>query len=171
MSASSPATERRARSGRSSQSATTAGEREQREAELEVEEAAAERRRAHQRHERAEVEGRAQRELRRREQHVDRRRDEREPAATTNAIDTRAQPRPAHARTSGRAISIRSTNSPIAAITERKTTQRAIERAAAWRRSPRSTGSRTAAPGPGFGPTANVNAPRTGWPSTEITRQ
>ena len=25
--------------------------------------------------------------------------------------------------------------------------------------------------GPGFGPTANVNAPRTGWPSTEITRQ
>ena len=25
--------------------------------------------------------------------------------------------------------------------------------------------------GPGLGPTANVNAPRTGWPSTEITRQ
>ena len=25
--------------------------------------------------------------------------------------------------------------------------------------------------GPGFGPTANVNAPRTGWPSTEIARQ
>ena len=25
--------------------------------------------------------------------------------------------------------------------------------------------------GPGFGPTANVNAPRTGWPSTEMTRQ
>ena len=24
--------------------------------------------------------------------------------------------------------------------------------------------------GPGFGPTANVNAPRTGWPSAEITR-
>ena len=24
---------------------------------------------------------------------------------------------------------------------------------------------------PGFGPTAKVNAPRTGWPSTEITRQ
>src|SRR5439155_5239781 len=25
--------------------------------------------------------------------------------------------------------------------------------------------------GPGFGPTANVNAPRTGWPSAEIARQ
>ncbi len=25
--------------------------------------------------------------------------------------------------------------------------------------------------GPAFGPTANVYAPRTGWPSTEITRQ
>ena len=25
--------------------------------------------------------------------------------------------------------------------------------------------------GPGDGPTAKVNAPRTGWPSTEITRQ
>ena len=25
--------------------------------------------------------------------------------------------------------------------------------------------------GPGSGPTENVNAPRTGWPSTEITRQ
>ncbi len=25
--------------------------------------------------------------------------------------------------------------------------------------------------GPSLGPTANVNAPRTGWPSTEIARQ
>ena len=25
--------------------------------------------------------------------------------------------------------------------------------------------------GPGLGPTAKVNAPRTGWPSTEMTRQ
>ena len=25
--------------------------------------------------------------------------------------------------------------------------------------------------GPGFGPIAYVKAPRTGWPSTEITRQ
>ena len=47
-------------------------------------------------------------------------------AATKNAIDTLRNRVPPTRETSGRAISIRSANSPIAAITERKTAQRAI---------------------------------------------
>ena len=34
-----------------------------------------------------------------------------------------------------------------------------------------SDGTRNCGGGPAFGPTANVKAPRTGWPSAEITRQ
>ena len=34
-----------------------------------------------------------------------------------------------------------------------------------------SDGTRNCGGGPGFGPSANVNAPRTGCPSAEITRQ
>ncbi len=34
-----------------------------------------------------------------------------------------------------------------------------------------SDGTRNCGGGPGLGPTANVKAPRTGWPSAEITRQ
>ena len=59
-----------------------------------------------------------ERELRRREIDVDRDRDERRRRdATTNAIETARRRVPDTRRTTGRAIAIRSTNSPIAAIT------------------------------------------------------
>ncbi len=91
-------------------------------------------------------------------------------AATKNAIDTLRRRVPSTRETSGRAISIRSANSPIEAITERKTNQRAI-RSGGVAAVSEIEGITNCGAGPGFGPTANVNAPRTGWPSTEITRQ
>ena len=146
-------------------------EREQREADLQVEEAAAERRRAHQRHERADVDPRAQRELGRRAQQVERDRDQRRRrAATPNATSSERRLAPGTRRTSGRAIAMRSTNRPIAIITARKTTERAATRLGVAAVS-EIDGTGNCGAGPGFGPTWNVNAPRTGWPSTEITRQ
>ena len=65
---------------------------------------------------------------------------------------------------------MRSTNIPIAAISERNTIQRAATRVGVAAVSD-SDGILNCGASPGFGPTANVNAPRTGWPSTEITRQ
>ena len=65
---------------------------------------------------------------------------------------------------------MRKTNSPIAAISERNTIQRAVTSVGVAAVS-ESDGILNCGAGPGFGPTANVNAPRTGWPSTEITRQ
>src|SRR6476659_9140005 len=91
-------------------------------------------------------------------------------AATANAIDTHRSSVSRTRRTSGRAISIRSTNSPIADITARNVIQRAMRRVVVAADS-EVDGMTNSGAGPGFGPTANVYAPRTGWPSTEITRQ
>ena len=88
-------------------------------------------------------------------------------AQTQNATQSSARGGRA---TSGRAIAMRSTNSPIAAISERNTSQRAATSVGVAAVSD-SDGITNCGAGPGFGPTANVNAPRTGWPSTEITRQ
>ena len=74
---------------------------------------------------------------------------------------------PATRDTSGRAIAMRSTNSPIAASIERNMIQRAVTSDGVAAVSD-SDGIVNCGAGPGFGPTANVNAPRTGWPSTEI---
>src|SRR3954451_3787090 len=60
--------------------------------------------------------------------------------------------------------------SPTAPITVRKTIQRAATRPGVAAVS-EIEGITNCGAGPGFGPTANVNAPRTGWPSTEMTRQ
>src|SRR6185437_6360055 len=70
----------------------------------------------------------------------------------------------------GRTIAMRSTKIPIAAISEMNTNQRAVTSVGVAAVSD-SDGILNCGAGPGFGPTANVNAPRTGWPSTEITRQ
>jgi len=60
--------------------------------------------------------------------------------------------------------------SPIAAMTDRKTIARAATRRGVAAVS-EVDGTGNCGWGPGFGPTAKVNAPRTGWPSTETTRQ
>src|SRR5262249_46763857 len=65
---------------------------------------------------------------------------------------------------------MRSTKSPIAAMNEMKAAQRAVTSVGVAAVS-ESDGILNCGAGPGFGPTANVNAPRTGCPSTEITRQ
>jgi len=72
--------------------------------------------------------------------------------------------------TSGRAIAIRRTKRPIAAIIPRKASHRAVTSRGVAAVS-EIDGITNWGAGPSFGPTANVNAPRTGWPSTEITRQ
>src|SRR4051794_41560894 len=61
-------------------------------------------------------------------------------------------------------------NKPSAANRDRNIAQRAIRSCGVCAVS-LSEGTRNCGGGPGFGPTANVNAPRTGWPSTEIARQ
>ena len=72
--------------------------------------------------------------------------------------------------TSGRAIAVRRTRSPIAVISARNAIQRAISSVGVAAVS-EIDGITNCGAGPGFGPTANVNAPRTGWPSAEIARQ
>src|SRR5215217_6106225 len=72
--------------------------------------------------------------------------------------------------TAGRAITALSTNSPRVTSSERNTTQRETSSRVVVAVS-LSDGTWNCGGGPGFGPTANVNAPRTGWPSAEITRQ
>ena len=90
--------------------------------------------------------------------------------ATTKPIETARSFVPSTRRTSGRAINSRSTKRPIAIIVVRKTAQRAISKGVVVAVSEmRGTGNCGA--GPGFGPTANVNAPCTGCPSIEIARQ
>src|SRR5690349_11430086 len=91
-------------------------------------------------------------------------------AATKNAIDTACRFVPSTRRITGRAIPIRSTKSPIAHMTARNAialavTSRGVAALSAIE------GTTNSGCGPGFGPTANVKAPRTGCPSTEITRQ
>ena len=70
----------------------------------------------------------------------------------------------------GRAMTARSENRPTAIIMLRKTSQRVATSCGVAADSD-SDGITNCGAGPGFGPTANVNAPRTGWPSAEITRQ
>ena len=72
--------------------------------------------------------------------------------------------------TTGLATAIRRTKSPIAAMIERNASQRAVTSRGVAAVS-EIEGITNCGAGPAFGPTANVNAPRTGWPSTEITRQ
>ena len=61
----------------------------------------------------------------------------------------------------GRAMIARKTKSPTAAMTDRNTAQRAIRRPGVAAVS-LIDGITNWGAGPGFGPTANVNAPRTG---------
>ena len=91
-------------------------------------------------------------------------------AAKPNAIETPRKRVSGTRRTTGRAIAMRSRNSPIAPITATKTTERAAIRRGVAAVS-EIEGMTNCGAGPGLGPTANVKAPRTGWPSTEITRQ
>ena len=91
-------------------------------------------------------------------------------AATPNAIETARSLVPATRRTTGLAITMRRMKRPIAAITEIKTIARAVTRLGVAAVS-EVDGTGNCGAGPGFGPTANVKAPRTGCPSTEITRQ
>ena len=74
------------------------------------------------------------------------------------------------AAAAGRAISVRIENSPTASMIDRNAAQRAVTRPGVAADSD-SDGITNCGAGPGLGPTANVNAPRTGWPSAEITRQ
>src|SRR5262249_11178342 len=95
-------------------------------------------------------------------------------SATSSAIpvaqETAFSEIPPTRRATGRAISIRSTKSPIAERNEMKTTHREIRSCVVVAVSV-NDGIRNCGGGPGLGPTANVNAPRTGCPSAEITRQ
>ena len=139
--------------------------------ELEVEVAAPEGRDAHQRDERAERPERAQRELRGREQHVHRNGDEREPRATTR---TRSRPRAGSSPRRARRAAARCRaqhEQPDRGHQREQRRPSVRRRATALPRSRTIDGITNCGAGPGFGPTANVNAPRTGWPSTEITRQ
>src|SRR6476660_7138457 len=90
--------------------------------------------------------------------------------ATPKAIVTERRRVPETRATIGLATTIRRTKSPIAAIIERNATQRAVTSRGVAAVS-EIDGITNCGAGPGLGPTANVNAPRTGWPSTEITRQ
>src|SRR3954452_10564310 len=90
--------------------------------------------------------------------------------ATPKAIVTDRSRVPDTRATTGLATAIRRTKSPIAAIIERNASQRAVTSRGVAAVS-EIEGITNCGAGPGFGPTAYVNAPRTGWPSTEITRQ
>ena len=65
---------------------------------------------------------------------------------------------------------MRRPKSPIAASAKTNESQRVTTRLVFVAVS-ESDGTTNCGGGPGFGPTANVNAPRTGWPSAEIARQ
>src|ERR1700749_2877538 len=90
--------------------------------------------------------------------------------ATANAIATALRLVPSSLRSTGRATIIRSTKRPIADITERKTSQR-ITSSGVVVAVAEIFGIVNSGSTPCPGPTANVNTPETGWPSTEITRQ
>src|ERR1700712_5398146 len=88
----------------------------------------------------------------------------------TKAIDTCRRFVPLTRLTTGRAIASLSASSPIAPSTERKAIHRATISFGVAAVSD-VDGITNCGAGPVFGPTANVNAPRTGWPSTEMARQ
>src|SRR4051794_20015506 len=89
--------------------------------------------------------------------------------ATTYAIDTLRNDVPLTSRTTGRTIASLNTRSPIALITKRNVSHRATIRRGVAAVS-EIDGITNCGAGPGFGPTANVNAPRTGCPSAEMIR-
>src|SRR5437763_888926 len=88
----------------------------------------------------------------------------------TNAVESARRLVPSTRLTIRRATRVRSTNSPIAAITVTNISQRVTNNCADTALEA-TAGTRNWGAGPGFGPTAYVNAPCTGWPSTEIARQ
>ena len=67
-------------------------------------------------------------------------------------------------------MNVRSRSRPTAHMNERNINQRATSRPGVAALSVRE-GIWNCGAGPGFGPTANVNAPLTGWPSAEMARQ
>ena len=69
----------------------------------------------------------------------------------------------------GRTITARKASSPTDASSATSSAQREVTRLVVAALSP-SDGITNCGGGPGLGPTANVNAPRTGCPSAEITR-
>ena len=77
---------------------------------------------------------------------------------------------PGTRRGTSRTSRVRRSRSPTAHMAVRNETQRAIRRPGVAALSV-SEGITNCGAGPGLGPTANVNAPLTGWPSAEITRQ
>ena len=170
--ASSSAIERCSRSGRSTQMRDQAATHEEREAELEVDVAAAERGHPEERHERADVEERPQRVDRGRLLEVDRDRDQPERPRDRERDRERAQARPGdapHDRPRDRDPHDEAARSPSSRV-------RNIEPACATSSGVvvavrEMCGIVNCGAGPGFGPTANVNAPCTGCPSTEIARQ
>ena len=89
---------------------------------------------------------------------------------TANATVTHRRLVPSTLRTRGRAIASRIASRPIDAMTVRNIAHFATTRGVDV--APRAMcGITNCGEGPGFGPTANVKAPCTGWPSTEIARQ
>ena len=82
-------------------------------------------------------------------------------AAAPKAIVTDRRRVPATRDTSGLATAIRRTKSPIAAMIERNASQRAATSRGVAAVS-EIDGITNCGAGPAFGPTANVNAPRTG---------
>ena len=91
-------------------------------------------------------------------------------AATPNATESGRSGVSGTRAATGRTIAILRMKRPIAVITVRKAAQRAISSEGVAEVS-EVDGITNCGAGPGLGPTANVKAPRTGWPSTEIARQ
>ena len=148
------ATDRLSRSGRSSHSATQRRDAEQREAQLQIEHRPPERGHPNSGTSAVDIEHRAQRVVGGGDS-PGTRGSRSAPAtdATTNATDTFRRLVPRTRRTSGRAISIRITNSPIAAITNTNITHRAMSSFALVAVA-EMLGTLNCGAGPGFGPTA-----------------
>ena len=91
---------------------------------------------------------------------------------TTRATASAAAHATVSARTPpiGRAVTVRRTKSPIADISDRNVSQRSAMSPGVTAVSD-SDGMTNCGGGPGLGPIRYVNAPRTGWPSAEMTRQ
>ena len=144
-------------------------EAEQHEHDLEVGERPAQVGVADDRHRGGEVEERALGELRRRDEDVEGDRNQRHGERDRRRQRDARSGTPAIAA-AGRAMTARSENRPTAIIMLRKTSQR-VTISCGVAADSESDGMTNCGAGPGLGPTAKVNAPRTGWPSAEITRQ
>ena len=94
------------------------------------------------------------------------------PAATATkpAMVTVRSVRSSSVAPTGRAMTARNRNSPTAAMSASSTPHRAASSPGVAAVS-RSDGTANCFGVPGPGPIANVNAPRTGWPSADTTRQ